>query len=60
MWAGTTRGSGAGTTGTPVGGVHPSFLAHAARMPSVTAYPNRDSLRGRSPELVGGQEDRML
>jgi len=60
MFAGSVRHVGAGIRDTAadsfVGGVHPSFLEHAASMPSVTAHPNRDSRLGRSPELVGGQE----
>jgi hypothetical protein len=60
MLAGTVRHLVAETRDTTVdslvAGVHSSFLEHAARMPSLTAHPNRDSRLGRSPELAGGQE----
>lgn len=64
MLASTAFRPNAGTRGAAadilVVGVLPSFLEHAARMPSLTAHPNRDSRLGRSPELAGGQEDQLL
>lgn len=63
MFAGSVRHVGAGIRDTAadsfVGGVHPSFLEHAASMPSVTAPRTEILVWAGRPSLPEDRRDQL-